>query len=115
MQRDGRCRPQLTGGEISGLVRPQLLKLEDGLEKHFAFLERQHGLPAATFEQNPRIRSILAVHTKRPQARIAAGPADRIRFGEIPMSKSLLTPDAIDRIYALYRGDFEAYGYGQTV
>jgi Sulfotransferase family len=115
MQRDGHCRPQLTGGEMGGLVRPKLLKLECGLETHFAFLERQHSLPAATFEQNPRIRSILAVHTKQPQARISAGPADRIRFGEIPISKSLPTSDVIDRIYALYRGDFEAYGYGQTV
>ena len=115
MQRDGHCRPQLSAVEASGIVRPKLLKLEEGLESHFAVLERQHRLPPTTFEREPSIRKTLLIHSKQPRARVAAKPTDRIRFGQVPISKCLLTPEAIGRIYALYRDDFQAYGYEQTV
>jgi len=115
MERDGHCRPQLTNAEASGLIRPQLLKLEDGLESHFAWLEKQHDLPAAAFEREPRINKILIEHTKQRHPSVAAAPHEQVRFGHIPQSKPLLTPDVIDRIYSLYRGDFEAYGYKRAV
>lgn len=115
LQRDGHCRPQRTRAEASGLIRPKLLKLEDGLESHFAWLEKQHDLPPATFESDSKISKILKKHTKQPRSRVAAGPNDQVRFGHIPQASSLLTPNALDRVYSLYRDDFEAYGYEPEV
>lgn len=115
MQRDGHCRPQLSAVEASGIVRPKLLKLEERLESHFAALERQHGLSPTTFEREPSIRKTLLIHTKQLRACVVAKPGDRIRFGQIPISKYFLTPETIERVYALYRGDFQAYGYERTI
>ena len=111
MQRDVHCRPQLTSTETAGAIKPVILKIEDGLEAHLAELEQRHGLPSSTFEQDPEISMILRNHARQPQARISVGPTEQIRFGDIPSSRPLLTPETIGRLYALYRCDFDAYGY----
>src|SRR5581483_11093971 len=115
MERDGHCRPQRSKAEEDGLIRPTVLKIEDGLDDHLAAIEREFDLPPAIFEYDPQIGQTLYVHHKQQQARIAAGPAEQIRFGQIPIAKHLITPELIDRVYSIYRGDFEAYGYAPKV
>ena len=114
MQHDVHYSPQVTRAEAGGFVRPSVLKIEDGLDKHFTALEREHGLPPAEFAKNPEIRRILLNHTTQSRASAVVGPADPVRFRSIPFGKNLLTPETIDQIYALYRADFEAYGYEPT-
>jgi hypothetical protein len=111
MQRDGHFQPQLTATEAAGAIKPVILKIEDGLEAHLAELEQRHGLPSSTFEQDPEISMILRNHTRQSQPRISVGPTEQIRFGDIPCSRPLLTPETIGQLYALYRCDFDAYGY----
>ena len=111
MQRDPHFGLQLSSGEAAGKVKPTILKLERGLEAHFAFLEQRHGLPRSKFQDHWEIIKTLQIHTKQPSARICAGPAEKIRFGEVPHAGPLLTRDVVDQIYELYRCDFEAYGY----
>jgi Sulfotransferase family len=115
MQRDDHFRPQITKAESLGRIRPIILKIEDGLEKHFAALEREHAMPPAEFAKNPEIKQILRGHTKQSHATVLLGPSDLLQFGTIPFAKKLLTPETIDQIYDLYRTDFDAYGYEPTL
>jgi hypothetical protein len=115
MQRDPHFGPQLGNAEASGKIKPTILKLEDGLNSHFAFLEQRHRLPRSTFQDHWEISETLRIHTKQPSARISAGPAEKVSFGEIPHAGPLLTGEVIDQIYELYRCDFEAYGYERPV
>lgn len=111
MARDAHCRLQTTRAEKEGLVRPVALKLEDGLDRHLAEIERKFGLRQSTFEHDPEIAYILRHHAKQPGARLDAGPHDVIPFGQVPLARSLIGPDAVARIHDMYRLDFDTYGY----
>jgi hypothetical protein len=108
-------RPQHTEAEKSGLLSPTILRIEDGLQPHLASLERKHGLPPATFDRIPEIRHMFRFHNKQPQARWSGGPTEKTPFGQIPISRTLLTPDSVAVIYDLFREDFDAYGYRPQV
>ena len=108
-------RPQYTEAEKSGLISPTILRIEDGLQPHLASLERKHGLPPATFDRIPEIRHMFRFHNKQPQARWSGDPTEKTPFGQIPISRTLLTPDSVAVIYDLFREDFDAYGYRPQV
>jgi hypothetical protein len=103
--------PQLTKIEVEGKIRPRILKIEDGLARHFRFLERSHALPAATFENHPEIRQRMFEHTQYNRPTISVGPKVGIPFQAFPDYSALWTPDSLSKVYDLYRMDFEAYGY----
>ena len=112
---DPHFRPQITPEEEAGKVSPQILKIEDGLERHFRALESAHGLPRASFAARAEIADVLRSHAKQHQRMVSAGPSVKIPFRVVPDYRALLTPETAERIHALYARDFETYGYSPAL
>ncbi|MEA2937265.1 MAG: hypothetical protein QOC56_769 [Alphaproteobacteria bacterium] len=108
---DSHFRPQLSSEEQSGKISPRILKIEDGLDAHLRSLEAAHALPPVTFDDDPEIRWHLGRHSMQNRSTVSAGPDKKIRFHTIPDYRALLTPDAVKKLYSLYRADFDTYRY----
>lgn len=103
--------PQRTAEEESGRISPRILKIEDGLDSQLRALESAHGLPRASFDTRRETVRTLWDHAWQNRPTASAGPDVRIPLHRIPNYRALLTPEAVKRIYTLYAGDFELYGY----
>jgi len=102
---------QFTKLEEEGIVRPHILKIEEGMDTHLRALEGAHGLPSTTYQNHPEIRQMILSHAKQGRRNRFVGPHVRIPYYSIPDQKMLLTSEAVSKICELYRVDFEAYGY----
>jgi hypothetical protein len=105
------CAPQLTKLEIAGRIQPTVIKIEDGFNAQLHALEAKHGLPKSDFDLIPEIKRLLRGHTVRPLGIVSAKPDTQIRFGSTPDDRRLLNDGVRQKIFALYRADFDAYGY----
>ena len=112
---DFHFRLQQTPNEASGLLRPSILKIEEGLDSHLRNIELGHGLKKANYSARPEIRKTLLDHTRQNRREMFVGPDVPIPFYKVPDGRSLLTAKAMERIYEIYRVDFEAYGYAKQL
>ena len=115
LNNDFHFRPQQTLLESKGVLRPRILKIEEGMDAHLRNLEISHRLREATYQTRPEIRNIILNHTRQNREDMFVGPDVPVPFYRTPAKRSLLTAEAVERINHIYRADFEAYGYAKQL
>jgi hypothetical protein len=103
--------PQLTSVEAAGLIKPRILKTEDGINNHFRMLERVHSLDPIDLNSVASVRQAIRDHLRSATVPVRVGPDEVVKFRQAPAPEGLLTSETIQKIASLYEADLNAYGY----